>query len=67
MTRWSRAVIGLAFVINLCSLHDGLAQTPSAGHGSEVQIYEKFRAWTTQQPSGGRDPSLLERLFHRSM
>ena len=49
------------------SLHNGLAQTPSPGHGSEVQIYEKFRAWTTQQPSGGRDPSLLERLFHRSM
>jgi SAM-dependent methyltransferase len=61
MTLWSRAAIGLAFVINLCSLRPILAQTPAGGQGPEVQIYEKFRAWTTQQPSGGRDPSLLER------
>lgn len=61
MTLWFRAAIGLAFVINLCSLHHGLAQTPAAGQGPEVQIYEKFRTWTTQQPSGGRDPSLLNR------
>jgi SAM-dependent methyltransferase len=61
MTLWSRAAIGLAFVINLCSLRPILAQTPISGQGPEVQIYEKFRAWTTQQPSSGRDPGLLER------
>jgi SAM-dependent methyltransferase len=61
MRFWSRAVIGLAFVINLCSLRPVLAQTLAAGQGPEMQIYEKFRAWTTQQPSSGRDPSLLER------
>ena len=26
-----------------------------------MQIYEKFRTWTTQQRSGGRDPGLLDR------
>jgi SAM-dependent methyltransferase len=61
MTLWSWAAIGLAFVINLCSLRPILAQTPTSGQGREVQIYEKFRAWTTQQPSSGRDPGLLER------
>ena len=61
MTLWSRAAIGLVFVINLWSLRPGLAQTPAAGQGPEVQIYEKFRTWTTQQPSGGRDPGLLDR------
>ena len=61
MTFWSRAAIGLVFVINLRSLHAGLAQTLAAGQGPEVEIYEKFRAWTTQQPSGGRDPGLLDR------
>jgi 2-polyprenyl-3-methyl-5-hydroxy-6-metoxy-1,4-benzoquinol methylase len=61
MTSWSRAVIGLVFVINLWSLRPGLAQTLTAGQGSEVQIYEKFRTWTTQQPSGGRAPDLLAR------
>jgi SAM-dependent methyltransferase len=61
MTSWSRAATGLVFVITLWSLHPGLAQTRSAGLGSEVQIYEKFRTWTTQQPSGGRAPDLLDR------
>jgi len=61
MTSWFRAATGLAFVITLWSLHPGLAQTLSSGPGSEVQIYEKFRTWTTQQPSGGRAPDLLDR------
>jgi len=61
MTLWSRAAIGLGFVINLWSLGPGLAQAPAAGQGPEVQIYEKFRTWTTQQRSGGRDPGLLDR------
>ena len=39
----------------------GLAQTPPAGQGPEVQIYEKFRTWTTQQPFSGSDPGLLDR------
>jgi SAM-dependent methyltransferase len=61
MRSWSLAAIGLAFVLHLWSLHPGLAQTLSAGQGPEVQIYEKFRTWTTQQPSGGRAPDLLDR------
>jgi SAM-dependent methyltransferase len=61
MTSWSRAAIGLVFVVNLWSLHPGFTQTLSAGQGPEVQIYEQFRTWTTQQPSGGRDPDLLDR------
>lgn len=61
MTSWSRAAVGLVFVVNLWSLHPDLAQMLSAGQGPEVQIYEKFRTWTTQQPSGGRDPDLLDR------
>jgi SAM-dependent methyltransferase len=61
MTSWSRAATGLVFVITLWGLHPGLAQPRSAGPGSEVQIYEKFRTWQTQQPSGGRAPDLLDR------
>jgi SAM-dependent methyltransferase len=61
MTSWSRAATGLVFVITLWGLHPGLAQPLSAGPGSEVQIYEKFRTWQTQQPSGGRAPDLLDR------
>jgi SAM-dependent methyltransferase len=61
MTLWSRAAISLVFVVNLWRLHPALAQTLATGQGPEVQIYEKFRTWTTQQPSGGRDPDLLDR------
>jgi SAM-dependent methyltransferase len=63
MMSWSCAAIGLVFVINLWSFYPGLAQTLTAGQGSEVQIYEKFRTWTTQQPSGGRAPDLLDRYL----
>ncbi len=61
MMSWSRTATGLVFVITLWTLHPGLAQTRTAGPGSEVQIYEKFRTWATQQPSGGRAPDLLDR------
>jgi 2-polyprenyl-3-methyl-5-hydroxy-6-metoxy-1,4-benzoquinol methylase len=61
MTSWSHVAIGLVFVINLWTLHPGLAQTLAAGQGPEVEIYEQFRTWTTQQPSGGRAPDLLAR------
>jgi 2-polyprenyl-3-methyl-5-hydroxy-6-metoxy-1,4-benzoquinol methylase len=61
MTSWSHVAIGLVFVINLWTLHSGLAQTLAADQGPEVQIYEKFRTWTTQQPPGGRAPDLLAR------
>jgi 2-polyprenyl-3-methyl-5-hydroxy-6-metoxy-1,4-benzoquinol methylase len=61
MTSWSRAAIGLMFVVHLWSLHPGLAQTRSAGQGPAGQIYEQFRTWATQQPSGGRDSDLLDR------
>jgi SAM-dependent methyltransferase len=37
MTSLSRAAIGLVFVINLWSLHSGLAQTLAAGQGSTAQ------------------------------
>jgi 2-polyprenyl-3-methyl-5-hydroxy-6-metoxy-1,4-benzoquinol methylase len=52
---------GLVVVVNLWGLQPGLAQAPSSDPGPEVQIYEKYRTWTTQQPSGGRDPERLER------
>jgi hypothetical protein len=61
MTTWSRAATGLMFAITLWGLRPVLAQPPSAGPGSEVQLYEKFRIWQTQQPPGGRAPDLLDR------
>jgi SAM-dependent methyltransferase len=61
MMLWFQAAIGLAFVINLCSLRPALAQLPTGGQKPAAQIYEKFRAWATQEPSGRRDPDLLER------
>lgn len=61
MTSWSRAAIGLVFVVHLWSLHPGLPQMRSAGQGSAGQIDEQFRTWATQQPSGGRDSDLLDR------
>jgi SAM-dependent methyltransferase len=61
MTSWSRAAIGLTFAVHLWSLHPGLAQMRSAGHGPAGQIYEQFRTWATQQPSRGCDSELLDR------
>ena len=50
MASWSRVVLALVFAASLCG-HPGLAQAPPAAQATEQQIYEKFRAWRTKQPS----------------
>ncbi len=50
MAVWSRVVLALVFAASLCG-HPGLVQTPPAAQATESQIYEKFRAWRTKQPS----------------
>ena len=50
MAFWSRVGLALVFAASLCG-HPGLAQTPPAAQATEQQIYEKFRAWRTKQPS----------------
>lgn len=60
MASWSRVAVGLLFAACLSGSSLALAQAPPAGQATEQQIYEKFRAWRTQQPSAPQT-EILER------
>ncbi len=58
MASWSRVALGLLLAAMLCGSTLGLAQTAPGGQATEVQIYEKFRAWRSKQPSGPQTETL---------
>jgi 2-polyprenyl-3-methyl-5-hydroxy-6-metoxy-1,4-benzoquinol methylase len=65
---WSLSRFGLAIVLAVISLsvRPAPAQTQSSGQGTEVQIYEKFRAWVTKlSPEARQSPDPVEDQYRK--
>lgn len=60
MTSFSRLALAIVLAVMSLGLPAGHAQTLPSGPATEVQIYDKFRAWVTKQPPQGQQAGLLD-------
>lgn len=61
MSPWYRITLVLVVSLAFGRPSAGLLQARGGGQSSEVQIYEKFRAWVTKQPAEVQGPEALNR------